>query len=105
MTRIGGSGWTENDELTDDPFKLAVVVTVPDALAEETFTVKAAVVCPEATVTDDGMLKVMPVAAAPRETAVPDVGAALVRAMVQESEAGAVIEAGEQDIDLIMTTV
>jgi hypothetical protein len=33
FTRIGGIGWTENEELADDPFKLAVAVTLPVVVA------------------------------------------------------------------------
>ena len=104
FTLIGGTdwtvpGWTENEELTDDPFKLAVVVTVPEALAAETLTAKVAVVCPDATVTEAGVLNVIPVAAAASETTAPEAGAAALSVRVHEAEAGAVIEVGEQTIE------
>jgi hypothetical protein len=109
FTLIGGTdwtvpGWTENEELTDDPFKLAVAVTVPEAVAAETLTANVAVVCPDATVTEAGILNVLPVAAAPSETTVPEAGAAALNVRVHEADEGAVIEFGEQTIDLIAGT-
>ena len=104
-TAAADTGWTENAELTDDPFKLAVVVTVPPAVAAETLTRKVAVVCPDATVTEAGVLKVIPVAAAPSETTAPEVGAGALRVRVQEAEAGAAIDVGEQSIELMTGTI
>jgi hypothetical protein len=110
FTLIGGTDWTvpgrtENEELTDDPFKLAVVVTVPEAVAAETLTANVAVVCPDATVTEAGALNVMPVAAAPSETTAPEAGAAVLNVTVHEADAGAVIEVGEQTIERMTGTV
>jgi len=110
FTRIAGTGWaveavwTESEELTDEPFKLAVVVTVPEVVAAETFTAKVAVVCPDATVTEAGLLNVIPVAAAPSETTAPEAGAGALSVRVHEADAGAVIEAGEQSIELMTGT-
>ena len=110
LTLIGGTvgpigaSWTENEELTDDPFKLAVAVTVAEVLAAETFTANVAVVCPDATVTEVGVLNVIPVAAAPSETTTPEAGAAALSVRVHEADAGTVIEVGEQTIDLMTGT-
>jgi len=82
-----------------------VAVTEPEAVAAVTLTVNVAVVCPDATVTELGMLNVIPVAAAPSDTTAPDAGAAVLSVTVQETEAGAVIEVGEQTNDLIAGTI
>jgi hypothetical protein len=79
----------------DDPFKLAVVVTVPEVLAADTLTAYVAVVCPDVTVTEAGLLNVIPDAAAPSETTAPEPDAGALSVRVHEAEAGTVIEAGE----------
>jgi len=82
-----------------------VAVTAPELVAAVTLTVNVAVVCPDATVTELGVLSVIPVAAAPSDTTAPDAGAAALSVTVQETEAGAVIEFGEQTNDLTVGAV
>ena len=86
---------TVKEALTDDPFKLAVTLAVPEEVAPVTLTEKVAVVWPDATVTEAGLLKVIPVAAVPSETTVPALGAAALTVTVHEVEAGAFNEVGE----------
>ncbi|HVP47068.1 MAG TPA: hypothetical protein VMT32_10815 [Bryobacteraceae bacterium] len=84
-----------NELLADDPFKLALTLTVPEALPAATLTENTAAVCPDATVTEAGLLTLIPAAAVPRDTAVPPLGAAALTVTVHEAEAGAVSEVGE----------
>jgi len=86
---------TVKEALTDDPFKLAVTLAVPEEVAPVTLTENVAVVWPDATVTEAGLLKVIPLAAVPSETTVPALGAAALTVTVHEVEAGAVNEVGE----------
>ena len=92
---MGANGWTVNEELMDDPFKLAVVVTLPVVLAAEVPTAYVAEVCPDAIVTEAGLLNVMPAAAVPSETIAPAAVAGALRVMAQEAEAGTIIKVGE----------
>jgi hypothetical protein len=96
---------TGKEEHTDDPFKLAVFVTVPEVLARDTFTAYVAVVCPDVTVTAAGLLNVMPAAAVPSETTVPEPDAGALNVKAHEAEAGAVIEAGEHCSECMMGTI
>jgi hypothetical protein len=88
------AGDSGTEVLTDDPFRLAVRTSVLAVVVVVTLTEKVALVCPAETVTEPGLLNVAPLAAAPSETLVAAVGAAL-NVTVHEVDAGTVSEVGE----------
>jgi hypothetical protein len=105
LTRIGGTGWTVNEELADDPFRVAVVVTLLVVVAADVPIAYVAEVCPDAIVTEAGLLNVTPVAAVLIDTTAPPAAAGALRVMAQEAEPGTVIKVGEHCNDWMVETI
>jgi hypothetical protein len=105
FTLIGGTGWTVNEELTDNPFKVAVVVTLLVVVAADVPIVYVAEVCPDASATEAGLLNVVPAAAVLSATTMPETGAGAFRAIAQMAEAGTVINAGEHCSDWMVGSI